>query len=505
MKDNLKKALAVFKPKGKFSLAALKDSLKTTKAKQGAYRGGLTVLVLAVIVVINLIAAQLPENLNTRDLSEENVTQVSATTKKLLKNLDDQIVLKVLADKSTTDSTIKSFLETYAATSKNVSIEWIDPVLHPATLTKYSAASDSVVIEDKTSGDFETVAFSTILSSSYDSSYNTVTTFDGDGQLTSAINLLTNDTEHKIYLTTGHGEDSLNSDVTMLFTKANYTTADLNTLIDSAIPEDADLIMIYGATTDFTDDEIKNLEAYIAAGGHVMVVLSSEDADTPKLAAFVKAYGLAETDGYIADTQRSYQGQSYYLFPNLVGTGDYAANLSSSMVLLINTKGFTQVDPSIDNVTVTPLMQTSTSGYNVTEDKQEQGTYILGAVAVQTSKTASTADSTEASATDSTASSTTDSASATADTGKLTIISSTNLVNDSVTQAYPSLENNTLFMNMISANFDDVENISIEAKTLSSNKNTVASAGGYSLLFVLGIPLMILASGFVIWFRRKKA
>lgn len=506
MKDTLKKISNRLKTQPTLSWSSMRQSLQTTNARQGASRSGVTLLVLAIVVVVNLIVGQLPQTINTIDLSEEQVTEVSQTSKDLLDGLDDTIVLKVLADQTTTDTAIKSFLEKYAATSSHLSIEWIDPVLHPSVLTDYSAEENSVVVENENTEDYEVISFSSIVSTGYDSSYNTVTTFDGDGQLTSAVNRLTNQNEHTIYLSAGHGEETLVSSIITLFDKANYTTAELNTVTTAEMPDDMDLLLIYGPTTDFTEDEITNLETYIAAGGKVMVVLSAEDADTPNLAAFMKAYGLAETSGYIADAERSYQGQSYYLIPNMTGTDVYLDNLSSQTVLLINTKGFTQEDPTIENATVTPLLQTSENGYNVTDDEQTQGTYTLGAIVTQTSNTGEDEENTSDSETTSsdTQASDTDEESAAVE-GKLTILSSTNLVAEDVTSAFSTLENNTVFMNMITANFDDVENISIGAKTLSSNMNTVTNPGGYSVLFILIIPLAVLVTGFVIWFRRRRA
>ena len=45
---------------------------------------------------------------------------------------------------------------------------------------------------------------------------------------------------------------------------------------------------------------------------------------------------MQEADGYIADMQRSYQGNYYYIFPEITATDDLANNLESEMVLMIN-------------------------------------------------------------------------------------------------------------------------------------------------------------------------
>ena len=47
-------------------------------------------------------------------------------------------------------------------------------------------------------------------------------------------------------------------------------------------------------------------------------------------------------------------------------------------------------------------------------------------------------------------------------------------------------------MNAVTANFDGVTNLSIEAKSLTTEYNTVQHAGGFSILVVFGIPAVVL-------------
>ena len=53
------------------------------------------------------------------------------------------------------------------------------------------------------------------------------------------------------------------------------------------------------------------------------------------LDALMKTYGMEKVDGYIADTTRCYQGNPYYIFPEITASGEMADGLSSKMVLLI--------------------------------------------------------------------------------------------------------------------------------------------------------------------------
>ena len=69
---------------------------------------------------------------------------------------------------------------------------------------------------------------------------------------------------------------------------------------------------------------------------------------------------------------------------------------------------------------------------------------------------------------------------------------------------FRSLENTTLFMNAVTANFEGVQNLSIEPKSLTVEYNAMQHTGLFSLLTVFGIPAVVVVGGFVVWFRRRK-
>ena len=257
---------------------------------------------------------------------------------------------------------------------------------------------------------------------------------------------------------------------------------------------------------------------------------------------------MEAADGYIADPQRCYQGNAFYIFPMLSVSGDMAKGLASEMVLLINAHGLNLTDPARDTISTTSFMTTSNSGAAVTEDTQTEGTYTLGAVATETvssshsdseneGEPAENADgNTENSDTENvgTDAGDTDTGNAGTDAGdtdtedggtdagdtdtendsgdaedtketRLTVISTANMIDSQLTETFTTLENTALFMNAVTANFDGVENLSIEPKSLAVQYNTIQHVGLLSLFAIFGIPLVILVGGFTVWFRRRKA
>lgn len=366
----------------------IKKLFQSNDSKRGSYTLAMTSIVIAIVIVFNMIVNLIPENKRQFDISSTNIYEISSKSKKIINKVDHDVTFYVLAEKSSTDKRIKTFINKYASLSDKIHIKWIDPVLHPSALTKYGTEKNNIVISCKKTNRTTTVSFDDILvsSASYYSTSSSASSFDGDGQLTSALNYVTSDKEYKAYYTSGHGESSLSSEVTSLLTKSRVSTSDLLLMTATSIPDDCDLLIIDGATSDFTKDEVKLLSSYLKKGGKVVTLLAQTNKSMKNLYGLLKDYGLTVQSGYIADTERSYQGNYYYLIPNLSVSGDMASGISSNSVMMINSKGMTQSTPARDSISTDSFMTTSSNGYAVTEKKQTQGTYVLGATSTESVK-----------------------------------------------------------------------------------------------------------------------
>lgn len=440
----------------------IKNLFRSSESRNGSYSVGITALVIAIIVIVNLIAGQIPEKYKNLDVSSTKIYEISKTSKKLLKNMDHKVKFTVLANKEETDERIVTFLSKYSA------------------LTENDASENSIVVSCQDTGKKKVVSFSDIIVTDMSSYYYTgsasETKFDGEGQLSSAVNYVTSDVVRKIYQTSGHGETTLSSTIQDLMDKNNYTLEGLNTVMNPEIPDDCELLLMYAPTSDLTADEKNSVESYLKDGGKMMLLLGDTNStELPNLASIMKTYGMEAADGYIADTQRSYQNNYYCFFPQLTASGDLTDGMESQMVLLLNTHGMTLTDPERDSISTTSFMTTSDNAYAVTEDSQSQaGSYVLGAVAVE-------------------------------DSSRFTVISAGSLIASEITDTFPQLENTKLFMNAVAANFDGAKDLSIEAKSLTPVYNTMQHAGLLSLLVIFILPLGILLSGFAVWMKRRKA
>ena len=460
-------------------MGKIKNLFSTVSSRQGSYSLAMTAVVIGIVVFINLIAGRLPSSLKQIDISTNNIYEITDTSRDLLKDLDKDVDFTILAEKSSTDERIRTFIEKYAALSSHINVEWIDPVLHPSALTEYETESDTIVVSCSDTEKTTTVSFQDIITydemSYYTTGSLTESEFDGEGQLTSAVNYVTTDVSKTIYTVSGHGESSLPSSVTDLMKKSSFTTEELNLMMASSIPEDCDHLLFYAPSTDISEDELNLVTSYMENGGNVFFIQGEELTDMPNFSSLMETYGLKPAQGYIADMQRSYQGNYYYIFPLLSVSEDLAENIESQMVLLVNAHGFTEETPARDTITLTPFMATSSNSYAVTEDGDtEEASYVLGAVATENDS-------------------------------RFTVISSASMIDETIASQFTNIENLSLFMNAITANFDDVENLSIEAKSLQLENNTMQYTGLIGIVAIVGIPVIFLIYGLWRWIKRRKA
>lgn len=485
----------------------IRKMFASKSSRNGTYSVGLAVIVIAIAIVINLVAGQLPENLRNIDISNNNLYEISDVSEKMLGELDKKVTLTVIAEQDLVDTRIKTFIKKYAALSKMVTVDWVDSVLHPAVLQEYDTEGDVIVVACEETQKTMTVSFSDIIQYDEYTYYTTgqmsETSFDGEGQLTSAVNYVTSEETKKIYRTSGHGESTFSSSVNELFTKNNLETQEINLSMNPQIPDDCDLLFLYGPTSDITEDEKQIIGEYLENGGAVYLILGDTSAKTPNIDTVMADYGLKKVDGYIADMQRNYQGNYYAIFPQLSLAGELGSGISNQMVLLVNAMGLEETDTDSAEVTVSPFMQTSTDGYAVTEEEQVQGQYILGAAATK-SVAPESADTDDAEAAGSEGASDDADSTETAE-ARLTVLSSASMISSDITDQLTTLDNLTLFVNSVTENFDDMENVAIEAKSLSTERNTPLHAGGISIVIIFIIPLTIVVLGFVTWMRRRKA
>lgn len=451
-----------------------KHNLIGTKAfRKGSYSTVIMVVIIAIVIAANVMFSKLPTAARNIDVSSNDLYSIGDTTHSVLDGLKNDVEIIVIKDKESTDKRISTLLAKYADYSDHIKVTYKDPVLYPSVLTTYDTEENNIVIKCDATDKTTKVAFSDIIVTStsyYGSTYET--SFDGEGQLTKAIDYVSNENNKLIYTISGHGESDLGKNISELISKSNFNVKSVNLLVDNGIPDDCDMLICNQPTKDLADDELKLLREYMENGGKMTVVLADTTTKTPNFDALMADYGISKVNGYIADTERYYGQNVYQIFPNY-SSGDITGKFGpEEYTLLFGSLGLKVAET--DGVTVDEFLTTSDKGAAVVgENDYTEGKYTLAAAATK-------------------------------DKSRFTVFGSASIIDDKFTSYYTNLMDLQVFMNSITANFDDVSNISIDSISLQTTYNTIANGSGIGAIFIGIIPVALLILGFLRWFGRRK-
>ena len=90
-----------------------KDSINKKYLKNGSYSSVMIVVFVAIIIVINMIAGNLPSKYTQLDISSEKLYTIGDETKAMLKNLDKDVTIYQIAQSGSEDETISNLLQRF--------------------------------------------------------------------------------------------------------------------------------------------------------------------------------------------------------------------------------------------------------------------------------------------------------------------------------------------------------------------------------------------------------
>lgn len=453
----------------------------------------ISVVVILIVLCLNVFLKQLPTNVLEYDMSENKLYEPSYQTKEFISELPYDIEIIVIEDRTKTDRRLIKFLDNYKALSDRISVTYIDPVEHPSVLDAYDTEKETIVVRCPDlnkqsvinlygfdSYDEAVFGYDYMYYSYYD--IYSLSSFDADGQITSAINNVISGKTSKIYYLSGHGESEMNPTLEASIYKAGFKTDTVNLLKDNGIPSDCDLLISYIPTMDLADDEYNMIQEYLGGGGNVMIIIDSSE--LVNFNSLLNDYGLKINDGYLGDSSSYYTAYAseygyYCISPVLSENSDITANIKNDALILF-ARGMSRVAADGGNVTVDEFMTTTNDGicfYD--ESNYSKGKFIIGAAAEKQL--------------------------APPDTSRLTVISAQYIVSEDITKTISNVSNLDIVLNAISANISTVTSVfSIPAKNVTLTYNNKINTPIWSVLFIAVIPLASIGGGLLYWNRRRK-
>lgn len=299
---------------------------KKRNFKYGAVATAITIGFVALVVVVNIIATLLLEKYPlTLDMTSSGKYEISQESIDYVTGINRNVSIYVLADESyfsdpssTYAYQVGEVLKKYSQYNDKVTLSYIDLETNPGFAAKYPdenfTTADILVESDLRTQKFN---WQDLFDISYNNSTGSVSSISSHAEetLTSALIYVTDENPTKVVMTEGHGEDAV-AGLNNLLQKNGFELGTVKTL-GAEIDSSTQIVVVAAPMVDFTEAEIKKLDAFLVNGGaygkQVIYIANPSQAKLPNLEAFLAEWGIGFEDGVTVetDTNRIYYNEYF--------------------------------------------------------------------------------------------------------------------------------------------------------------------------------------------------
>lgn len=504
--------------------------------RHGSYAVLITVIVIVVALVINILATlvvnRFPIDLDLTanqdySISDKNINYIrevahpvtitlcvgegdydvtnSATTAQYLRSMY-----------GITDSTggrylqqVDAMLREYTQYNSNITLQYSDPQL-PAFTDIQQRFSDQqigygyILVESAFEVEGQTVERNRVialgdmfqLDTTNYTTYGYITGSNLETELTSAIYSVTSDETTQVLYIASHSNKEDIAELQTMMEHNNYAFSTLDNLINEDIPEETDIVLITAPTSDYSGEELTKLDAFLENDGQrgktLLFFGSAASPDLPNFYDFLDEWGIHASAGTLYETN-SYSGsETAMMLQN--SQSDYTASVNDTTYEYVGqdclpmTVGF----DSQGNRTTTQLIATNDTvvvrpagvGDEFNPDNATKGAYAAGIVSKDTIYAENMAER----------------------NSYVIAFSSIDFIGADW-NSYPTVGNNEFVLSAVNTVMGrDADDITISTRTI--NTLTFTQDSGLSrfmiILFMIVLPVAVLATGIIIWVWRRR-
>ena len=295
---------------------------KGNKFRRGGMATVLTVVFIAVVVVLNLLASLLTERFPSMniDLTAQKMNTLSDQAVEIAQGVeqDTNIYLIGTEEAYKSDAIYSSYGLKYSQVmnlskrleevNQKIHVQFIDPDTNPEFISRYASESlttGRVLIS--TEKRYKVLSVDDMFSMSQNSATGATEMFSKvDSALAGGIEMVNLDKVPVLTIATGHNEmldaDSMGTFLDMM-EKQNFDIQQIDILTED-IPEDTQVLMIATPSTDYTEEEIQKLRDLLSDQERqesvaVLVSFYPMQGELPNLSSFLEECGVSVGTGSV--------------------------------------------------------------------------------------------------------------------------------------------------------------------------------------------------------------
>lgn len=512
----------------------ISNKINKRHLKYGGMATALTVLVIAAVVMVNIVATMLVERFPmTLDLTSGGIYTVSDETAEYIAGVDIPVQISVLSAEddyraiSSYTAQCVELLKNYTQHNSGITVQYINMMTNPDFVADYTQRlEEGDIIVEPAGGDHSRVKivsltdlitvpeeYASMLAQSKTYGAKRVhQTFVAGAQsrqvtisanteqaLTSAIMAVTdkNPIIAAVLSYPGANESDI-SGLTDMLDQNGYVLQYIDIQAEE-ISDEVDLAIIPAPKLDYSTAEIQKLENWISGGGmlekDVIYVASADQPETPNLDGLLYKYGVTVERKIVHETStRRYSNVDTYTYQDIV-TENYLKDVTNMQrpVVVPDSRAVTLRHENVDaTYACEPLVASSDTavlkemnapaGWTA-ETAAERGSFTTVALAKQKKINQDTHISTYT---------------------HVIVFGSDLMLNPILTSA-SSFNNGDFIISMLNEITGKSEGVTIKSKDVNTGSFdiTEAQTRTLTLTFALIIPVVVLAAGTFVWIRRR--
>ena len=440
------------------------------------------VLYTAAVVAIVALANWFVDRHNRRwDLTPDQKYSLSPQTTKLLKELKRDITIFAF-DQERPPRGRRDLLDNYSALTRRVTLRYVDPDRQPSLARQFAVRNYGTIIVAAGDRHFEAQSATE------------------EGVTNAIVRVLKG--QRTAYFLQGHDERDLESTegggynrLKKQFENENYQVKTQILFRKNEIPPDCSLLVIAGPRNDYLPQEVETIKKYLVNGGRALIMLdplADPRAQQPtKLAQLLAEWNVRLRNDLAIERGIGLVGAGLGMTVVMkYGTSPITQPLARSATLFPLTRSFEIGKEYKSGVTTDSLCETTPDSYSATDfsPNMQDVTFRAGkdikgplTLAVAGTVTSGGENKTE---------------------GRFVVVGTSSLA----ANAYLEFQGNRdLVMNMVNWLAAEEDMISIRPKPPEMQQLRVTAQQMRRVLYlgVLGLPLLIIAAGTTIWWRRR--
>lgn len=515
--------------------------INAKKLKHGTMATVFTCVFVALLVLVNVVTTMIFDRYPvTIDLTSNKIYSVSNDTEDYVKKVNVDVQVTVFADENTYtnyssyNKQAVELLKNYSKLNHHITYRFVDIDSHPEIVKEYTdtISQFDIIFETKTKVDGKEISrtrklgmldlltftdeFEQKLSQSgysidtlaqqaggdlaflsYYGSY--VESSNAEQAFTSALMTVTDPNPVYVTILTGRSELTQLTYFQTLLTANGYNVNTVD-ITSEDIPSDTDVVVIPAPKTDYLEEDITKVSDFLnndgKLGKQLLYIASYGQEDTPNLDEFLSEYGLAIGDGVICESDSG----KYYNSPCVTVASDVSDNFTQDVstenpaILSALCRPVKTLFDEQDMVSTDAYLKSSDSAYTANVNiSQTTGQVQIGDALVKGQQNYMAVGS-KAKFTDDN------------DTlySNVIAVGSEGLLSDTYLQ-YSQYQNSEYFISVINGLTGKTAGITITPKTITGNVFDITQQQKTALkwTFCLGVPVVVLVVGIVIWVRRK--